>query len=809
MSQILPDEAASAPEDPLDPEAPAFGKALSERPPLESSHATLTRTHWVRRTIEQALQGRTVKAEVQADGRLALVLDEPLSRDILQYDLSPKSEYDRFELFSLDNGKMRCPTWDLVAGPPSVGGTCPAASAGQTICEPNIRRTMLTEAKSAAPRGADRQPVAKGQLILTERMPTKDGKMVPVPFWEGDEPAPNQFRTPICQYCVTGDTRVLVRGRGLVSIADLVGAGDFEVWSGRAWQKTHAEMTGVRPTVTVRTNWGLSVRCTDNHLVKVAVGFIPAGELEPGERLDLALPSEVAMPATKKLPDMVARTPYQTSVEANFPTEWSFEVGTFLGYILGDGSVSGGQYPQVTLCAAQHDREDIERIQKLVASWCSTETSIRDVVGLGSELVPATGKPTATIAWRVQALADFLASLGLDKSGDPSNYAVPSTVWEASADGVRGFLSGMFSTDGSVVTFGGKVGLILASVSRRLLEGVQLLLTAFGIRSSICEYTTSNKWRVEEGYRQLFKLEIASIGHVRRFAERVGFFNKRKQAHLEDLLRADKREETPRFPAVVSVQRNDVLEPVYDLFDVGPEHQFVANGLTVHNCYASAGNYRGMHVAVGGIVRYHWTKKLIEQDPELWVRTIVTAFKQLPYPQEGAGTNLIMPARVHSTGDFFSPAYAQAWIQVANALHAWDPRIILWAPTRSWATPYWADTRENGQSHWQRLLDPDNLVSARRGKRLNFVVRASAYHVGDEAPGKLHPTNAVGTTSIFVPDNQTTEKKTDPRYDVDCPVYDRTRDAKSCRWAFDPVTGELGCRVCWRNKDIRVNFTTH
>lgn len=426
MSQILPDEAASAPEDPLDPEAPAFGKALSERPPLESSHATLTRTHWVRRTIEQALQGRTVKAEVQADGRLALVLDEPLSRDILQYDLSPKSEYDRFELFSLDNGKMRCPTWDLVAGPPSVGGTCPAASAGQTICEPNIRRTMLTEAKSAAPRGADRQPVEKGQLILTERMPTKDGKMVPVPFWEGDEPAPNQFRTPICQYC-----------------------------------------------------------------------------------------------------------------------------------------------------------------------------------------------------------------------------------------------------------------------------------------------------------------------------------------------------------------------------------------------YASAGNYRGMNVAVGGIVRYHWTKKLIEQDPELWVRTIVTAFKQLPYPQEGAGANLIMPARVHSTGDFFSPAYAQAWIQVANALHAWDPHIILWAPTRSWATPYWADTRENGQSHWQRLLDPDNLVSARRGKKLNFVVRASAYHVGDEAPGKLHPTNAVGTTSIFVPDNQTTEKKTDPRYDVDCPVYDRARDAKSCRWAFDPVTGELGCRVCWRNKDIRVNFTTH
>jgi len=427
MSQILPDE-LEVDEEPLteDPDAPAFDGAMLERPRLENSHAVLTRTVWVRRTIEEALQGNHVEAKVKPNGEIALVLDRPLSRDILPYDLSPRDEYQKFELWSMsNNGKMICPVWDLVAGPPSVSGTCPAASAGQTVCDPRVRRTMLTDAPSSAARGADRQPVEKGRLILTERMPTKDRKLVPVAFHEGDEPPPDQWRLPICQ-----------------------------------------------------------------------------------------------------------------------------------------------------------------------------------------------------------------------------------------------------------------------------------------------------------------------------------------------------------------------------------------------SCYGSAGNYRGMNVAVGGIVRYHWTKYLIEHDPDLWVRTIVTAMKQLDYPVEGEDP--ILPVRIHSTGDFYDPRYAEAWIKVANAIHAWDPRVVFWAPTRSWATPHWADSKESGQSHWGRLLDPDNLVSARKGHRLNFVVRASAYHVGDEAPGKLHPTNAVGTTSIFRDDNSTfTEKKPDPRFDINCPVYDTERDAKSCQWAYDPITGELGCRACWRHLDARVNFTTH
>lgn len=160
MSQILPDELDALLDSPTeDANAPAaFHDALQNRPPLEASHAVLTRTTWVRRTIEEALQGRAVETVLKPNGEIALVLDEALPRELLQYDLAPRAEYKRFELWGM-SGKMQCPTWDLTAGPPSVGGTCPAASAGQSVCEPKVRRTMLREASSGSPRGADQQPV--------------------------------------------------------------------------------------------------------------------------------------------------------------------------------------------------------------------------------------------------------------------------------------------------------------------------------------------------------------------------------------------------------------------------------------------------------------------------------------------------------------------------------------------------------------------------------------------------------------------------------------------------------------------------
>ncbi|MFA6118172.1 MAG: hypothetical protein WC729_29565 [Sphingomonas sp.] len=218
------------------------------------------------------------------------------------------------------------------------------------------------------------------------------------------------------------------------------------------------------------------------------------------------------------------------------------------------------------------------------------------------------------------------------------------------------------------------------------------------------------------------------------------------------------------------------------------------------SCYASGGNYRELTAAIGNTVRYHWTKHLLQADPGLWIDTVVASMKLLHYfPQE----NGIRPARIHSSGDFFSQAYAAAWVEVANRIYKLDPAVKMWAPTRSWATQSW---KTESQDAWHKLLDPKSLVSA-GDDRPNLIVRCSAYHTGDHAPGALHPSNAVGTTAIFRDDNAGEGK--DDRYDLGCPVYSTDVDANTCQWAHDPTTGRLGCRICWTQLGKRVNFTVH
>mgnify|MGYP001615054810 CR=1 FL=1 len=115
--------------------------------------------------------------------------------------------------------------------------------------------------------------------------------------------------------------------------------------------------------------------------------------------------------------------------------------------------------------------------------------------------------------------------------------------------------------------------------------------------------------------------------------------------------------------------------------DVGPEHQFTANGISVSNCYATAGNYPSPHVQAAEIIRHWWCKSMIHGTPnrtQEWVDTVVRSMQLLKYPYYRSG---IMPVRIHSSGDFFSPAYALAWVQVANSIWALDKRIVPMIPT--------------------------------------------------------------------------------------------------------------------------------
>lgn len=235
-------------------------------------------------------------------------------------------------------------------------------------------------------------------------------------------------------------------------------------------------------------------------------------------------------------------------------------------------------------------------------------------------------------------------------------------------------------------------------------------------------------------------------------------------------------------------------------------------------CYAEGGQYASPHVQLGEVLRFWWCRSMLDggnaESRSTWIATMVRAIAGEIFPEERMidprTGKPVVPMRIHSSGDFYSAAYAEAWVEVCNQL----PEITFWAPTRSWAAPGWMRT-------WKQLVP--------RIKHGNLVLRPSAYHTNDPAPGPEtgypwdgdYTMTAAGTTALYKFDDanagrppmekllQIGEKPSvDPRYDWGCQTYQILDDAHSCRNAIAP-DGQVGCRACWLYPQLRVNYTAH
>lgn len=577
--------------------------------------------------------------------------------------------------------KMGCYSFNLPAGPPSSGGTCPAAGLGFMF---------MNSAE-----------LKKQQRALRE---------------------PRQISVPdfICNGCVVGGTRVLIRGRGLVEVSKLEQEAQlFEVWSGKAWRSARAVFTGFKPVFELTTSWGSKLQLTADHQVLTEDrGWVEARDLEEGDRLVFEPPNAHHVPPASI--NFMDENDHHNARPTAFPNVWSAEVGAVLGYLLGDGSVTQGRYPSVAAVFAEKDVDAAQLLQKIVNRWVDTETQLRRFEE-SQNANDLTGEITSIqygLHWRVKGLAEFLTHLGIDKSVGCDNLRAPSRLWEAGSDAVRGFLSGLFGSDGSVGSSGQKIEVSLASTSSGLLGDVQqMLFSFFGIRSTMTTYSSNEK----RGYKPLFKLCINSDHHVRKFATDVGFFTPRKQSLLLKLCEAVPEAATPRrLPTVKSLEKvSDLSVPVFDL-QVDTDHAFVANNVTIHNCYALKNSYGNPSQVMFQAVRYMLTLQWLEQgtfvprmvDAINAARSVsVRALRGLP-----KHLHWTVPHpnffRIHDSGDFVTPEYTRAWFEICQRL----PDVHFWSPTRMWATSKGSST------------------VFEKGVPKNLALRPSAMHFAEPAP---------------------------------------------------------------------------
>ena len=223
-------------------------------------------------------------------------------------------------------------------------------------------------------------------------------------------------------------------------------------------------------------------------------------------------------------------------------------------------------------------------------------------------------------------------------------------------------------------------------------------------------------------------------------------------------------------------------------------------------CYVTAGPFGYTSNQLAQMLRHIWVAGMLNHSYEGFVSVMTESILAMPeqlFPRNAPGD--ILPIRIHSAGDFFDFRYASAWLDICNRVGD-DPkgrRFRFWAPTRTWVVRGWPE--------WWRSNLP-------RLTHDNLLVRASAFHFDDPAPGALDgkparsTTTGMGSTSMFNTGRGRSAEDFKAKggqqrfYDWTCPTFADV--GGSCTTSVNP-TGSKHCRACWVRPDLRVQYPAH
>ena len=375
--------------------------------------------------------------------------------------------------------------------------------------------------------------------------------------------------------CVTGDTRLATQ-HGLVPIGWLqANGGALECTVDRRALGDGQRGTVTRPAVPafltagqaevfkVTTAEGYQIKATAWHEFYTARGKLRLSELKPGDEL------------------------WVQSGKGQFGSEGSAALGMLIGLITGDGHFTNrGKDEQAAV----------------VSLWNEERQLAHEVAGFVNSLIAGTShapreylvEPVAVaernmVSIRSTLLARVLAGYGFVEE---TKLDVPEVVWRGNEACMRGYLRGLFQTDGTVNVSSNSqsCSVRLSSSHRPLLQDVQVLLANFGVFSRIYERRAAGERRLpdcqggQRNYLCQTQYELIVDGQSREvFMREIGFLLPAKSEKYAAWVADKALVKTQRFAAKITAIEPAGVEPVYDTTQ--PDgNTVIFNGLVSGQC---------------------------------------------------------------------------------------------------------------------------------------------------------------------------------------------------------------------------------
>jgi ribonucleoside-diphosphate reductase alpha chain len=449
-----------------------------------------------------------------------------------------------------------------------------------------------------------------GEVIATVDASTLFRKMAKA-AWECADPGiqyddtindwhtnPETGRITASNPCFPADQRV-VTDKGLIRIGDLItraAAGEtFDVYTNdvtaagtpaaRIVATTPARymVTGTNEILELRFSDGSRLRCTPRHRVWTENrGWVHADELGPEDRVVRSAHHAARPYADRALPAVAvaaARSGRGTALAA-VPEKWDVELSHYLGWLVGDGCLTGDG--AVTVYGGQWEQEHLLPRHDSLLSRLTGRSRTPSLQANGTRQLRA-------MQARLRAM---LAGLGVSTSRS-SEKVVPEAVFGAPEEALRAFLRGLFDADGCVVNQveNGTRYVGLGSRSEELLLGVQELLASLGVAARIYQggtksesfsYTRRDGTEVSYGSDgPSYDLRISGR-HIARFRAAIGFDHAEKAHKLAALLDNHSFHRVDETVRLVSRESRG-FETTYNLTEPR-NHSYIVSGVVVANC---------------------------------------------------------------------------------------------------------------------------------------------------------------------------------------------------------------------------------
>jgi len=376
--------------------------------------------------------------------------------------------------------------------------------------------------------------------------------------------------------CVTADTWICTR-QGPRQVRDLCGTGFEALIHGKAYASTPQGFfsTGRKATLRLSTSEGYSLCLTTDHPVlritrltrwTQETAWTAAGQIKVGDKIAI----------------------HNHRDGESWPGLHGENEGYLLGLLVGDGTFGDGQaqlrvWPDQEAVNSPHAEPGVATVMRKVEEIVARLPHRRDFTGW------RVGGAGTYRFLKLAYLTRLAASLGIC----PGNKTVTPEIERCSSEFYRGFLRGLFDTDGSIQGTQDKgVSIRLAQSDEVMLFAVQRMLLRLGIASTVYRERRAAGLRLLPDGRGRQRTYVCRADHelvisgdnLRVYSDLVGFMDSQKQMRLQSTLVGYKRElNRERFVVTVDGVHPESEEEVFDV-QIPGVNAFDANGLVVHNC---------------------------------------------------------------------------------------------------------------------------------------------------------------------------------------------------------------------------------